>query len=82
MSKLRFGILTVSDRSASGERPDASGPALQTAIESHGWLVVDAGLLPDELDLLREQLMQWCDSGNFDESPPFVSIVFAGSPIA
>ena len=66
MSKLRFAILTVSDRSASGERPDASGPALQSAIESHGWLVANTDLLPDESDLQREQLEKWCDSGNLD----------------
>ena len=34
---LRFGILTSSDRSSRGERPDLSGPAL-------GELVISSGL--------------------------------------
>lgn len=63
---LRFAILTVSDRSWRGERPDASGPALEEAIRSHGWDVVQREVLPDELPLLQERLISWADSGEID----------------
>jgi len=60
---LRVGILTVSDRSWSGERPDASGPALVEAVQAQGWLVVRRMILPDDLDDLRKLLAAWADSG-------------------
>lgn len=63
---IRFGILTVSDRSAQGERPDSSGPALQEKITSLGWQVVRSDILPDELMQLRDQMAAWCDSGELD----------------
>lgn len=63
---LRFAILTVSDRSWRGERADASGPALEEAIRSHGWEVVYRDVLPDELPLLREKLISWADGGEVD----------------
>ena len=62
----RFGILTISDRSARGERPDESGPALQREILSQGWEVIRSAILPDDLIPLRDQLAQWCDSGEID----------------
>jgi len=63
---LRFGILTVSDRSASGERADASGPALQAAVTEQGWLVIRQEVVPDDLSLLRDTLVEWSDSGMYD----------------
>ena len=66
MTGLRFGILTVSDRSARGERSDTSGPALQQKILASGWQVVRTGILPDELMKLRDELVMWCDSGEID----------------
>ena len=64
--KLRFGILTVSDRSARGERPDASGPALAELVKSQGWEVIRQSILPDDLNLLRERLAAWADGGDLD----------------
>ena len=47
---IRIGILTVSDRSAAGERPDLSGPALAQAVTERlaGAEVVIAEVVPDE----------------------------------
>jgi molybdenum cofactor synthesis domain-containing protein len=64
--KLRIAILTVSDRSAHGQRPDASGPALAEVIESRGWQVARRGILPDDLRILRESLAAWADRGDVD----------------
>ena len=63
---LRFGILTVSDRSARDERPDASGPALREAVSAQGWLVVRQEIVPDEFAALSDRLATWSDSGEID----------------
>ena len=63
---LRFGILTVSDRSSRGERPDTSGPALEEAVLSQGWLVVSRGIVPDDLSVLQAELVAWADGGGID----------------
>ena len=63
---IRFGILTLSDRSARGERPDSSGPALANLIESEGWTVVKQSLLSDEEAAIRDMLIAWADSGEMD----------------
>lgn len=63
---IRFGILTLSDRSARDERPDASGPALARLIEAEGWSVVRSGILPDDENAIRAALTSWSDSGGMD----------------
>ncbi len=63
---LRFGILTSSDRSARGERPDLSGPALEEAVTTQGWMLVRKIVLPDELAVLRQTLQEWSDRGDLD----------------
>ena len=63
---IRFGILTLSDRSARGERADASGPALANLIQGEGWSVVRQSLLPDDESAIREILTAWSDSGEID----------------
>ena len=63
---MRIGIITVSDRSARGERPDASGPALVQAVESQGWKVVRIEILPDDAGRIGETLAAWADSGDYD----------------
>ncbi len=63
---LRFGILTVSDRSSTGERDDVSGPLLAELIEEQGWETVWAGVVPDELEEIAQVLVNWSDSGKLD----------------
>ncbi len=63
---LRVGILTVSDRSSRGERPDISGPALEAVVVEQGWQVVQIAIVPDELAVLQETLVGWCDSHSMD----------------
>ncbi len=66
MKKLRIGILTVSDRSSRDERPDLSGPALVEMVESKEWDVAETLIVPDDLDVLRDTLTLWADSGDMD----------------
>lgn len=63
---IRFGILTLSDRSARGERADASGPALADLIRAESWSVAEQAILPDDESAIRSKLMEWADSGRFD----------------
>jgi len=63
---LRFAVLTVSDRSARGERPDASGPALVEMIKRQGWEMIRQDILPDDFNLLRELLASWSDGDDVD----------------
>jgi molybdopterin adenylyltransferase len=63
---IRFGILTLSDRSSRGERIDSSGPALAAVIQAGGWLVIKQSLLPDDESAIREMLISWADSGELD----------------
>lgn len=63
---IRFGILTSSDRSSRGERPDLSGPALGNLVITQGWVVARTTIIPDELDAIRETLSTWADSGEVD----------------
>jgi len=58
---IRFGILTVSDRSSRGEREDASGPALARLIQAESWSIVKQAILPDEESTLCETLIEWAD---------------------
>ncbi len=66
MSILSFGILTISDRTSRGERPDLSGPALLEAVEAHGWKVVFYEVVPDEFESIRSQLLSWADGKTID----------------
>ncbi len=63
---LKFGILTISDRSSRGERPDLSGPMLVDAVHAQGWEVILSETVPDELELIRSRLILWADGSNMD----------------
>jgi len=63
---LRIGILTSSDRSSRGERPDLSGPALAELVTAQGWTVIHTAIVPDDLEALRNTLSTWADSGEID----------------
>lgn len=65
-SVIRAAILTVSDRSARGERPDASGPALVALVQAQGWQVVTTSIVPDDRSLIEGILVQWCDTPGTD----------------
>jgi molybdenum cofactor synthesis domain-containing protein len=59
---LRVAVLTVSDRSASGERPDEAGPTIVELIQAEGWLVTRRDIVPDDSGILREKLVTWVDN--------------------
>jgi molybdenum cofactor synthesis domain-containing protein len=63
---IRVAILTVSDRSARGERPDRGGPLLQEYASGQGWQVILTGVVPDDREMIVDTLSQWCDGGQVD----------------
>jgi molybdenum cofactor synthesis domain-containing protein len=63
---IRVSILTISDRSSRAERPDSSGPALQSAAQQQGWQIVATGIVPDDADQIARKLAEWADSGQSD----------------
>ena len=63
---IRFGIMTISDRSSRGERADSSGPALVRLVQAEGWSVTKQSLLPDEQSAIRDLLISWADSSELD----------------
>ena len=64
---MRAGILTISDRSARGERTDASGPLiaeiLANALDA---TITQTDIVPDDLAAIRDTLTAWSDSGEMD----------------
>jgi molybdopterin adenylyltransferase len=63
---IHVAVLTVSDRSSRGERPDVSGPALVSEILKLGWEVVETGLVPDEMEAIKSILVQWSATRQVD----------------
>lgn len=63
---MRVALLTVSDRSARGEREDQSGPLLRSIVEAKGWQVVDQAVVPDETERIQERLIDWADDDAAD----------------
>ena len=49
-------VVTVSDRSSRGERPDTSGPLLASLLTGLGFEVGEVVLVPDELRAVQEAL--------------------------
>ncbi len=51
-------VLTVSDSSSRGERPDLSGPAVVQCLEQHKFQVVATQVVPDDRTHIENALMQ------------------------
>jgi molybdenum cofactor synthesis domain-containing protein len=63
---MRVAILTISDRSARGERADASGPLLARMVEGRGWLVSAQGVVSDDEEEIVATLSAWADNDRAD----------------
>jgi molybdopterin adenylyltransferase len=62
VSERRFGILTVSDSAARGEREDVSGRTLREMLQDLGE-VVEERIVPDDRGAIEEALRAMCDAG-------------------
>lgn len=79
---IRFGIITLSDRSSRGERNDLSGPALASFLQTENCPVLKRLILPDDESALRQTLTDWADSGEVDIILTTGSTGFAARDIA
>ena len=51
-------VITVSDRSFRGERPDGSGPVVRALLEEAGYQVGEVVIVPDEQPLIEAALIK------------------------
>jgi molybdenum cofactor synthesis domain-containing protein len=58
---IKAVVVTVSDRSARGERVDGSGPEIAGMIRAAGMEVVGRLIVPDEKADIRRILVEWSD---------------------
>ena len=68
MSEMGFRavIITVSDRGARGEREDTSGPEIAGMLEAAGLEIIGRRIIPDEKEMIRQVLLEWCDGRDAD----------------
>lgn len=62
----RAVVLTVSDRSFRGERPDAAGPLVAELLNNAGYEVVYTAVVPDEQPEIEAALRRAADEGMAD----------------
>ena len=60
---FKAAVLTVSDRSFRGERPDTGGPLVADLLETGGYEVVRQDIVPDEQPEIEAMLKAIADSG-------------------
>ncbi len=64
---MRIGILTVSDRSARGEREDQSGAAIRDIVQAKlGATVAQYAIVPDDAEQIAATLIGWSDELDLD----------------
>lgn len=56
---MKVAVLTVSDRSSKGLRPDAGGPAVARAARGRGWRVEETAVVPDSKPRIVRALRRW-----------------------
>jgi len=57
-------VITISDKGYRGERVDTSGPNLVEILKSKGFDVVYTSIIPDEKDMIKEELVKCSDELN------------------
>jgi molybdenum cofactor synthesis domain-containing protein len=63
---IRAGVVTVSDKTAAGERKDTSGPLLAGLLRNAGVQVVVQNVVPDESDEIKRALTDLTDGMGVD----------------
>jgi molybdenum cofactor synthesis domain-containing protein len=53
-------VLTISDSASQGTRTDLSGPAIVRELTAAGFDVKHTAIIPDERELIQQQLVQCC----------------------
>lgn len=63
---LRVGVITASDKGSKGERDDLSGAILKELVKEIEGEVVCYMILPDDQELLAQQMKEWVDVDGLD----------------
>lgn len=66
MGKIRTAVIVSSDTGYAGEREDLSGPEIRRIAEEHGYEVVSVKILPDEQDMLEQEMKKIADENLAD----------------
>lgn len=62
----KAGIITLSDKGSRGERRDESGPLIEKILKENGICSVEESIIiPDEKDLLRDNLLRMSDDEKY-----------------
>ena len=59
---IKVGIITSSDKGSAGQREDLSGAVIKEMVEDKGYKVIRQVILPDEQDLLAEEMKNMADN--------------------
>lgn len=59
---ITVAIITVSDRSARGERKDLSGEEIKNWAQQKGFDIAEVIVVPDEFSVLRDNLIRICET--------------------
>ena len=65
-AKFRAGVITASDKGSRGEREDLSGPATCEMLMENGYEIVRTIILPDDEDMLYNEIVRFCDEDQVD----------------
>ncbi len=63
---MRAAVLTISDRSARGQRPDESGPVVRDILAGKGWEVQGPTVIADDEDGIQAALIELADGDQVD----------------
>jgi len=63
MSDLLAAVITCSNRSAAGDRPDDSGRLLADAVEDWGFGLLAREIVPDEVEAIRQAVVRAVTGG-------------------
>jgi molybdenum cofactor synthesis domain-containing protein len=64
--KITAGIITISDRSSRGERPDTSGPVIREILETINAEIKEYRIIPDEKDIITDTMKELSDIVHVD----------------
>jgi len=62
----RVAVLTISDKCSKGQREDKSGTIIQELVRNLPGEVIKYEVIPDEPDMVKEKLINYCDNLKVD----------------
>lgn len=60
---FKAGVLVISDSISAGKKSDKSGKIIVKKLKEVGIEDIEYKIVPDEIELIRTQVLSWCDSG-------------------